>query len=78
MLYHERATRLRRLGIIASDARREYLDAVRERDAEIDEADRDGWGVRDIARAVGVKSPQTIERALARVEARRQEQEPPT
>lgn len=77
MLYTERLTRLRRFGIATRTAYDDYLDILRDRDAEVDAADRDGWGVREIARAIGVESPQTVERILARTERRRQQQRAP-
>lgn len=76
MLYAERLTRLRRFGRATNDAYQDYLDILRDRDDEVDAADRDGWSVREIQRAIGVGSPQTVERILARLERRRQQRTP--
>jgi DNA-directed RNA polymerase specialized sigma24 family protein len=62
----ETLTRLQRLGAAANRAADAAADARDARDNAIMEADAEGWGLREIGRAVGLSYPQVMRILAAR------------
>lgn len=63
--------RLARLAAAARATAKTHADDREARDTEIEAADRDGMGLREIARATGL-SPGQVQRIVAQRTARRQ------
>lgn len=65
------AERLRRLAAAARESDKVAATDRQARDAEIEEADQQGWGIREIARATGL-SPGHVQRIVTTRTAARQ------